>query len=51
MIIGSYKTGVSWRTTQNKVVALQNKEKKEDRNFTDPTILWIEDLFNLIHTK
>jgi len=51
MIIGAFKTGASWRTTQNQVVALQNKENKEDRNFTDPTILWIEDLFNLIHTK
>ena len=30
MIIGAYKTGASWRTTQNQAMALQNKEKKED---------------------
>ena len=51
IIIGAYKTGASWVTTQNQAIALQNKENPEDRIMTDPTILWIEDLRKLISTK
>ena len=50
-IIGAYKTGASWVTTQNQLVALQDGRDGTTAIDTDPTELWVSDLRSFIQKQ
>jgi hypothetical protein len=49
-IIGCYKPGSTWVAALNQTVALQKKRKHGDPA-TDPLVLWIDDITELITSK
>ena len=50
-IIGAYKTGASWLTSQNQLVALQESCDGNPAIDTDPKVLWMSDFCMLIHQQ
>ena len=50
-IIGAYKTGASWVTSQNQLVALQESRDGNLAIDTDPTDLWISDLRTFVQKQ
>ena len=50
-IIGAYKTGAAWMTSLNQAVALQTVALGTTPCDIDPTVLWIQDMRELVQCR